>query len=325
MYGVYAHTTAYSIFNTNGLSEYVAAVGIAIATIIGMGGIMSYVAGLKWSGFGFALLITALCYQYYFLASAFWTKTDIQRTSFDTTNTQTGSEQYYGDDFLIWVSEAFGSTYRTFGNTATGAFKMALTIAIAFSAVVGRAGPLEILIFVLFGGALYELNRQILVQVNYDVGGSMTIFMFGGIQGTIVALLLAFTRQKEELVKRENYTSSRFNSTMSIIGSAFFWVFYPCIFLDVPKLNSSLTVNTPPFLAENGMINAYWAISASVVTSLAWSAAIHGKIRIKDLMYGTFAGAAIIGTSAVHIFTPVAAILLGMIAGLLQPLFNWAE
>lgn len=73
------------------------------------------------------------------------------------------------------------------------------------------------------------------------------------------------------------------------------------------------------------MINAYWAISTCVVTSLAMSATIHGRIRIKDLMYGTFAGAAIIGTSAVHIFSPVAAILLGMIAGLLQPLFNIAE
>jgi len=73
---------------------------------------------------------------------------------------------------------------------------MALTITIAFSAVVGRAGPLEILFFVLFGGALYELNRQIIVQVNYDIGGSITIFMFGGLQGTIVAIMLALFRQK---------------------------------------------------------------------------------------------------------------------------------
>ena len=90
-------------------------------------------------------------------------------------------------------------------------------------------------------------------------------------------------------------------------------------------MGAETVTNTPPFLDQNGMINAYWAISASVVTSLAMSAVIHGKIRIKDLMYGTFAGAAIIGTSAPLIFNPIAAILLGMIAGLLQPLFNIAE
>jgi ammonia channel protein AmtB len=73
------------------------------------------------------------------------------------------------------------------------------------------------------------------------------------------------------------------------------------------------------------MINAYWAISSSVVTSIAFSALLHGRIRIKDLMYGTFAGAAIIGTSAPLIFNPIAAILLGMIAGLVQPLLNLAE
>lgn len=66
-------------------------------------------------------------------------------------------------------------------------------------------------------------------------------------------------------------------------------------------------------------------MSASVVTSLAMSAVMYGRVRIKDLMYGTFAGAAIIGTSATHIFNTMPAILLGMIAGLLQPLFNLAE
>lgn len=76
---------------------------------------------------------------------------------------------------------------------------MSLAITIAFSAVVGRAGPLEILMFVLFGGMLYELNRQIVAVVNYDIGGSITIFMFGGIQGTIVAIMLALFRQKEDL------------------------------------------------------------------------------------------------------------------------------
>lgn len=102
----------------------------------------------------------------------------------------------------MWVSEAYGKVHKTFGNTATGAFKMALTLTIAFSAVVGRAGPLEILLFVLFGGGLYELNRQVISTEMYDIGGSNTIFMFGGIMGTIVAILLALTKQSEDLKKR---------------------------------------------------------------------------------------------------------------------------
>lgn len=79
---------------------------------------------------------------------------------------------------------------------------MALTLTIAFAAIIGRAGPLEILIFVLIGGALYELNRQIISTEMYDIGGSNTIFMFGGLMGTVVAFFLAFTKQKDELTKR---------------------------------------------------------------------------------------------------------------------------
>jgi hypothetical protein len=62
----------------------------------------------------------------------------------------------------MYLSEASAIGFKTLGATATGAFKMSLTLCIAFASVIGRAGPLEILIFVLFGGVLYELNRQII-------------------------------------------------------------------------------------------------------------------------------------------------------------------
>ena len=78
-------------------------------------------------------------------------------------------------------------------------------------------------------------------------------------------------------------------------------------------------------MSTNGMINTYYGISATVVTSLAMSAVLHGRIRIKDLMYAPFAGAAIVATSAIHIFNPLGAMVLGMIAGILQPLFNLIE
>jgi hypothetical protein len=42
----------------------------------------------------------------------------------------------------MYVSEGSAVTFKTFGATAAGAFKMALTLTIAFAAVIGRAGPL---------------------------------------------------------------------------------------------------------------------------------------------------------------------------------------
>jgi len=63
-------------------------------------------------------------------------------------------------------------------------------------------------------------------------------------------------------------------------------------------------------------------MSASVVTSLALSAVIYGRIGIKDLLYSPISGAILVGTSAHLIFNPMAAIILGMIAGIVQTILN---
>lgn len=43
---------------------------------------------------------------------------------------------------MMYVSEGSSLTIKTLGSTATGAFKLALTLCVAFAAVMGRAGPL---------------------------------------------------------------------------------------------------------------------------------------------------------------------------------------
>jgi hypothetical protein len=92
MYAIYAHTTSIDNFTSSGLFQYMSAVGIALASVIGVGGIMSYVSGLKWSGFGFAFLILALSFQYYFLINAFWTNADIQYTTQTATGGNIGEQ-----------------------------------------------------------------------------------------------------------------------------------------------------------------------------------------------------------------------------------------
>ena len=104
MYGVFGHTASSDIFFPGGVYSYVSAVGIAIASVIGLGGIMSYVSGLKWSGFGFAFLILAMAYQYYFLINAFWTKAGVQNTKQDPKGAAIAG-QIWGEDFIMYLSE----------------------------------------------------------------------------------------------------------------------------------------------------------------------------------------------------------------------------
>lgn len=79
-------------------------------------------------------------------------------------------------------------TGANYSNTITTAFKCALAVMAAFSAILGRVGPLECLIVSAFGIFGYEFNRQLItVRIN-DSFGTLSIFTFGG----FMALALGF-------------------------------------------------------------------------------------------------------------------------------------
>jgi hypothetical protein len=133
-------------------------------------------------------LITVITFQYFFLISGFWSKA---RVSLSTDNFDFSDKR-----FNVWLSEENGAVSQTNGNTAVGAFKCALSIVVAFAAIMGKAGPLEALIMTIIGVVFYELNRQIISLLSVDFGGSMGIFCFGGFFGGVVALMLKFCKQK---------------------------------------------------------------------------------------------------------------------------------
>eukprot|EP00919_Chromeraceae_sp_WS-2016_P062264 GHVR01147442.1.p1 GENE.GHVR01147442.1~~GHVR01147442.1.p1 ORF type:complete len:162 (-),score=9.82 GHVR01147442.1:205-690(-) len=74
-----------------------------------------------------------------------------------------------------------------------------------------------------------------------------------------------------------------------------------------------------------GAMNMIFGISACVITSLAVSGLIHGKLLVKDFIYSPIAGGVMVATSSSFTFNLSASILLGIIAGVLQVLFNIVE
>ena len=96
----------------------------------------------------------------------------------------------------FYLSDKNGSGIKTYGITAVGAFKCALANSIAFAAIIGRGGMLEALVIAVFGTWLYELNRQIILRYAIDFGGSITIFCFGGVYGSMISLLSYYCRHK---------------------------------------------------------------------------------------------------------------------------------
>jgi ammonia channel protein AmtB len=75
--------------------------------------------------------------------------------------------------------------------------RCALANAVAFAAIMGRGGLLESFIITVFGTVLYEINRQIITRYCLDFGGSLGIFCWGGIYGSIVSLILYFRKHKK--------------------------------------------------------------------------------------------------------------------------------
>jgi hypothetical protein len=68
--------------------------------------------------------------------------------------------------------------------------KCALANCIAFSGILGRAGPLQAFFIAAFGTVGYELNRQVVNFIHWDYGGTYTIFTYGGFMSLIIGLFL---------------------------------------------------------------------------------------------------------------------------------------
>lgn len=64
---------------------------------------------------------------------------------------------------------------------------------IAFGAVLGKVGPLELLVMVVVGVFGYSLNEDLLYNELkiYDVGGSIVIHCFGAFFGLVVSFFIS--------------------------------------------------------------------------------------------------------------------------------------
>lgn len=119
--------------------------------VVGFGLTFGFIGRLGWSSVGFNLLITALCTQFYFFMQVFWVKAQLQQKdrTFSTYENNTIS---------------FDPSDASFGDM-NEALKCSLAIIVAFSSILGRAGILEAYILSIFGTIVYELSRQVLLNV----------------------------------------------------------------------------------------------------------------------------------------------------------------
>mgnify|MGYP003491484192 CR=1 FL=1 len=82
---------------------------------------------------------------------------------------------------------------------------------------------------------------------------------------------------------------------MTLVGSVFIWVFFPVLNMDIP--------NTL-FVYSNAGIATIFCISSCVISSIAFTLIINGKIEIRDLITAPIIGGVVIGSSSTYVYNP---------------------
>ena len=169
---------------------------------LGFGLLFAYQRRLVWSAIGFNLLITCMTIEWFFIMNFFWLKVDMPKYLQDNVERDFSKGLQYNNIYL-WSgipnmsSDAIDLSYLTYGATLTQALKCALANCVAFSAVLGRVGPMGAFILTILGTFGFELNRNIIEIFHYDLGDTYEIFIFGGFMGLFASLFLSFKEQRK--------------------------------------------------------------------------------------------------------------------------------
>jgi ammonium transporter Rh len=243
----------------------------------------------------------------YFMFNCFWTKAVIWYKSTEITHFYDPVKQY--NFYLTNLDEE--TMYLA---TLTGGFRCALANVIAFSSIMGRAGPLEAVFVVIFGTIGYELNRQIIRGYNVDVGGSNAIFVFAGFMGLILGFFKYLKERTPETSTAQhfNYSANRSSAAFALIGTLLTWVFFPVLAMDFSDFSVS---ETPIYTGPYGVI---FALCAATIASFIFSALLNDGIVVRDIIYGPIAGGVASSTASYWVVNPVYCVVIGAVAGTLQ-------
>jgi hypothetical protein len=229
---------------------------------------------------------------------------------------------YLSDRETGMISSTSTGQASYYGNSITNAIKCALSVSIAFSAILGRAGQLECLIVTALGIVGFELNRQI-IQENQgeDTFGTFYIFTFGGFMGLGLGLLSLIRERKAlNLLDRSSmkkYTSSESSTLYSLFGALIIFALFPLLAYEIDAYSryNQYSPYTSPVCIIIGL--ATGAIGSILVSTL-----INGYIIARDAIHGPIAGAIVVGASSLYITNPTYAFVAGLSGGIIQGLIQ---
>ena len=184
----------------------------------------------------------------------------------------------------------------------------AATLMITFGAIIGRASPLQMLIVAMSQSVFYAVNKVVFVLGSVgaeDVGGSMTIHMFGAYFGLAASYALG---PPTDVGAEETALSDKVSDVLALIGTTILWVFWPSF---VGATETGVLKNE-----HHCIVNTILSLLASTTMTFYLSQSLnHGKFDPVHVANSTLAGGVAIGSSGRLNIGPAAAILTGMLSG----------
>jgi ammonium transporter Rh len=188
----------------------------------------------------------------------------------------------------------------------------AATLLISFGALIGRATPLQMCALAVAESVFYAANKVFLVFGYFqaeDVGGTMTIHMFGAFFG----LAAAYALGPQNKPSASNNAASRVSDVFAFVGTTLLWVYWPS-FVGATETGSD----------RNEMLcltNTIMALIGSTGATFYLSQELNkGKFDAVHIQNSTLAGGVAIGSTARLAMGPGTALIVGMMAGAISVL-----
>ena len=190
-------------------------------------------------------------------------------------------------------------------------------ILVSFGGILGKVSHTQFLVLIISESILSSLNFKLCDEKLkiIDTGGSLYVHTFGAIFGFAVFIVLFRSKKKRE--KLRNYTketiTNNFSRMTCIVGILFMISYFP-------SFNSSLALSDDQ--RYRCVINTYYAIIGSIASSFIISGFLNnGKFNYEHVFFGSFSGGIIISGCCSVCLDHWAALLLGMICGILCVIF----
>jgi ammonium transporter Rh len=219
--------------------------------------------------------------------------------------------QYY----FLWDA-LFEGAWTTFGRFTSSqknwslAEYCAISMTIAFGAFIGKVNNLQMLIATLIGILLYSVNEKILFKSLdvMDMGGSITIWIFGAFYGLGVSWWLNYKEAKES----RNWVTNHLSNNFALIGTLFLWCFFPSF--NAGDIEDVRTENM-------AVVNTYFCLIGSLIGAYLTSKILYkGKFHVEHLLNATLVGGIIMGAGGEILQESFVAYIVGGVFGILSAL-----